>query len=108
MIICDRCKKVPKGTKNQPFLYELTGTKMEETKTGKRGTATGREIVKIPMHLCDPCITEFNKSLGHFIGGVRDNEPVEFDNDPTQPVGITERGFGDRDLIVNQSFGEVQ
>jgi hypothetical protein len=94
MIICDRCKKVPAKGKHEPFLYELVGSKMEETKVGKRGAAVGREIVKIPMHLCDTCITAFNRELGAFIVGIRDNEPVEFENDTSRPVGLTERDFG--------------
>jgi hypothetical protein len=96
MIVCDRCKKLPKGGKNEPFLYEITGSKMEETKVGKKGTAASREIVKIVMHLCDACITVFNRDLGSFIVSVRDNEPAEFDNDPSRPVGLTERDFGER------------
>jgi hypothetical protein len=106
MIVCDRCKKIPSKGKNEPFLYELTGSKMEETKTGKGRPAAGREIVKIPMHLCDGCITAFNRGLGAFIVSVRDNEPAEFENDLSQPVGITERDFGTNDptLMANEGF----
>lgn len=74
MIICDRCKKIPRGGKSEPFLYEIVGTKMEETKTGKRGTASGREIVKIAMHLCDHCISMFNRDLGFFCHSIRNDE----------------------------------
>lgn len=94
MIVCDRCKRLPKSGKHEPLLYEITGSKMEETKIGKKGTAASREIVKIVMHLCDSCITTFNRDLDSFIVSVRDNEPAEFDNDPAKPVGLTERDFG--------------
>jgi hypothetical protein len=93
MIVCDVCKKIPKGGKNEPFLYEITGSKMEETKVGKKGAAAGREIVKIPMHLCDGCITVVNRNLGRLVSSMQENEPTEFEHDPSKPVGITEREF---------------
>jgi hypothetical protein len=108
MIVCDRCKKIPsKAGKNEPFLYELTGTKVEETRVGKKGAAAGREIVKITMHLCEGCITSFNRDLGYFISGIRENETVEIDNNPARPVGMTERDFGhDEHNAENRTRGE--
>lgn len=66
MKVCDLCKKVPIGIEKarKPFDYIFVGTKVEEKKRG-------REIVKIEMHLCDRCITDFNSKFGTWLQGMR-------------------------------------
>jgi hypothetical protein len=45
------------------------------------------------MHLCDGCITVVNRNLGRLVSSMQENEPAEFEHDPSKPVGITEREF---------------
>jgi len=67
MIVCDVCKNI----KSKPvFDVNLTVVKAEEHK----GKLRDREIVKIPFHLCDKCISNFNSRLGMFVRSVRDED----------------------------------
>lgn len=74
------------------------GLKTEERKEKQK--ATEREIVRIDMHLCDPCIAEFNSRLGIFVNKIRqeavapstDDRPF----DPGKIEAVTAiKGFGD-------------
>lgn len=84
MNVCDHCKRLPIGKNRHdaaPIEYSIIGVKTQDpTKSGGKSRATEKEVVRIPLSLCDPCITIFNRKLGYFIHGIR--EEVMSDPDP--------------------------
>lgn len=102
LIVCDLCKRIPMQGKHEPFLYEIVTLKAEDTKTGRKGVAAGREIIRIQLHLCDACISTLNADLGRFIQSKKDTPPM-VTRQPVEPREIVEniagRAFGsDSDL----------
>jgi hypothetical protein len=68
MRICDRCKNL----KAKCFEVHNRVSKVEE----KKGRSSEREIVDIPLDLCDPCLTEWNKEVGYLITRIRAADAV--------------------------------
>jgi len=80
MNVCDHCQRIPKGkdANRKPFVYTLLGLKDE------------REIVRIELHICDICLTDFNKKLGQFVHAMKLNEDLTIQSNPDLPVGVME------------------
>ena len=85
MIICDICQNTD-IRKYKPFEYHVICVKQEE----KNKRTVGREVIKIEMHLCEKCISEFNNRLGNFIHQLRINESVDVPANLDRPVGVSE------------------
>lgn len=56
MIVCDRCRMLDKGSSECFVVIEK-----KETKSGKPRT---RRIVKVPIVLCEECLTIVCKHIG--------------------------------------------
>ena len=56
MRLCDRCE----DRANEAFLCDLTICKAEK----KGGKTKRRQIIRMTIDLCDPCLTEVCKAMG--------------------------------------------
>ena len=69
MIVCDNCKKI--GTIAFPCFVAL----LKQEEKGKKDT--DREVKRIPIDLCESCITAMIPQIGSFILNVRTRTPQE-------------------------------
>lgn len=76
MQVCDNCHKVPSASNRgrAPFDVDICVVK-HDMKGGKNSRKEiPREIIRISVHICDHCLSEFNKKLGKFVHAMRMNE----------------------------------
>ncbi len=72
MLVCDCCHSTDQK-KRKAFEISLTTIKDEE----KSKKIVPREMLRIPMHLCDKCIDHFHSRLGVMIATMRNSPPCE-------------------------------
>lgn len=83
MIVCDECRDVNARAFDCCIILEKTedAVSKRESSEGKPRRIRNREVVRVPLALCEKCITQVCKSIGHMKAsgtlGKRGREPKE-------------------------------
>lgn len=87
MIVCDLCKS-PKV-----MGYNCRVAIFKEDRSPRK--AQERQVVSMPLHICDRCVTNLSKELGKAIGKLRQPhapiDPLDLDPTPEELAGIETR-----------------